>query len=159
MKIAALAGAVALATLLAAPAMAQDKLVTAKDPQSVLDALQAAGYQGAELSKTDSGRSSIKIQISGSPTYIDFYDCANDMTECYTLLFIYAMDLDDGTTLEKANEWNAQEITGRVSLDRDRDPALDHTLSTFEGISQSVFEQNLRLWDRKVGDVKDFFDF
>jgi hypothetical protein len=159
MKIATFAAAAAFAALSAAPAMAQDKLVTASDPQSVLDALQAAGYQGAELSKTDNGRSSISVQLSGSPTYIDFYDCAKDMTGCYTLLFIYAMDLDDGTTLEKANEWNAQEISGRVYLDSDRDPALDYSVSTFEGISQAVFEQNLRLWDRKVGEVKDFFDF
>ena len=157
MKITTLAAAAAFAALSAAPALAAN--VTAKDPQTVIDALSAAGYQGAKLTKTDSGRSSIEVQISGSPTYIDFYDCANDMTECYTLLFVYAMDLTDGTTLEKANEWNAQEITGRVSLDRDRDPALDYAFSTFEGVSQDVFEQNVKLWDKKVGQVKDFFDF
>lgn len=157
MKITTLAAAAAFAALSVAPALAEN--VTAKDPQSVLDGLAAAGYQGAELSKTDSGRSSIKVQISGSPTYIDFYDCAKDMTECYTLLFVYAMDLTDGTTLEKANEWNAQEITGRISLDRDRDPALDYAFSTFEGVSQEVFTENVKLWDRKVGQAKDFFDF
>ena len=157
MKITTLAAAAAFAALSVAPALAAH--VTAKDPQSVLDGLAAAGYQGAELSKTDSGRSSIKVQISGSPTYIDFYDCAKDMTECYTLLFVYAMDLTDGTTLEKANEWNAQEITGRISLDRDRDPALDYAFSTFEGVSQEVFTENVKLWDRKVGQAKDFFDF
>jgi opacity protein-like surface antigen len=157
MKLRSFAAAAALTAVLAAPAFAAD--VSAKDPQSVLDALAAAGYQGAALSKTDSGRSTISVQVSGSPTYIDFYDCASDFTECYTLLFVYAMDLKDGTTLEKANEWNSKEITGRVSLDRDRDPALDYAFSTFEGISQAVFEQNLRLWDKKVGQVKDFFDF
>jgi len=26
-------------------------------------------------------------------------------------------------------------------------------------VSQQVFEQNLKQWDRKVGEVKDFFDF
>jgi hypothetical protein len=157
MKTTTLAAAAAFAAVSVGPALAAN--VTAKDPQSVLDGLAAAGYQGAELSKTDSGRSSIKVQISGSPTYIDFYDCANDMTECYTLLFVYAMDLSDGTTLEKANEWNAQEITSRVSLDRDRDPALDYAFSTFGGVSQDVFAENVKLWDRKVGQVKDFFDF
>lgn len=159
MKRTVFAAAAIIAALCAAPALAQDKLVTAMDPQSIIDALTAAGYQGAELSKTDTGRSSIKVQLSGSPTYIDFYDCANDMTECYTLLFVYAMDLTDGTTLEKANEWNAKEISGRVSLDRDRDPALDYTFSTYQGVSQQVFEQNPKQWDRKVGEVKDFFDF
>jgi hypothetical protein len=158
MKIRTLAAAVAFAAISVAPALAAE-LVTAKDPQSIIDALATAGYQGAKLSKTDTGRSSIEVQISGSPTYIDFYDCAKDMTECYTLLFIYAMDLTDGTTLEKANEWNAYEITGRVSLSRDRDPALDYAFSTFDGVSQSVFAENVKLWDKKVGQVKDFFDF
>jgi hypothetical protein len=158
MKLIHFAAAALFAALSAAPALAQD-VVTAKDPKSVVDALAAAGYQGATITKSDSGRTSIKVQLSGSPTYIDFYDCAADFTDCYTLLFIYAMDLTDGTTLEKANEWNAQEITGRVSLDRDRDPAIDYAFSTFEGVSQSVFEQNLKLWDKKVGQAKDFFDF
>jgi hypothetical protein len=159
MKLSGIAGAAAIAAFCAMPVLAQDKLVTAMDPQSVLDGLMAAGYQGAKLDKLKSGRSSISVQISGSPTYIDFYDCADDMTDCYTLLFVYAMDLTDGTTLEKANEWNATEITGRVSLDSENDPALDYAFSTYDGVSQTVFERNLQLWDRKIGQVKDFFDF
>ncbi len=159
MKLSGIAGAAAIAAFCGVPALAQDKLVTAMNPQSVLDGLAAAGYQGAELNKLKSGRSSISVQISGSPTYIDFYDCADDMTDCYTLLFVYAMDLADGTTLEKANEWNATEITGRVSLDSEGDPALDYAFSTYDGVSQTVFERNVKLWDRKVGHVKDFFDF
>jgi hypothetical protein len=99
------------------------------------------------------------VQISGLKTFVDFYDCADDLTECYTLLFNVALDLNDGTTLEKANEWNTTEITGRVWLDRDRDPTLDFALSTFDGIPMSVFEDSMKLWDRKIGDVKDFFDF
>ncbi|MEO6012385.1 MAG: YbjN domain-containing protein, partial [Devosia sp.] len=122
-------------------------------------ALTSLGYQGGKLTKTKSGRSSIEIQISGSPTYIDFYDCADDFTDCYTLLFLYAMDLKAGTTLEKANEWNSQEITGRVSLDSELDPSIDLSLTTFDGIPTAVFEQNVKLWDKKVGQVKDFFDF
>ena len=54
---------------------------------------------------------------------------------------------------------NATEITGRVSLDENGDPQLDYALSTFEGISESVFEQSVKLWDRKIGDMKDYFDF
>lgn len=132
--------------------------VTARDPQTVLDALAALGYRGT-LEKMDSGRASIAVPISGLNTFIDFYDCNDTMEDCYTLLFVVLLDLKEGATLSKANQWNATEITGRVSLDENGDPQLDYALSTFEGISESVFEQSLKLWDRKIGDMKDYFDF
>src|SRR5690348_17135654 len=66
--------------------------VTATNPQSVLDALSAAGYVG-KLDKMDSGRTSIAVKISGLNTFIDFYDCADDLTDCYTLLFNVSLDL------------------------------------------------------------------
>lgn len=142
----------------AAPALAVD-VVSARDPLGVLDALSQIGYPGGKLEKLDDGRTTISIQISGSPTYIDFYDCDANLAGCDTLYLFYAMNLKDGTTLQKANEWNFREITGRVSLDGNGDPKLDYAISTYSGIPVAVFEQSIRLWDRKVGQVKDFFDF
>ncbi|HVY51536.1 MAG TPA: YbjN domain-containing protein [Devosia sp.] len=133
-------------------------IVTARDPNSIVTALSNAGYPG-KLEKMDSGRSSISVQISGLKTYIDFYDCADDLTDCYTLLFNVSLDLKDGTTLAKANDWNSDQITGRVWLDKNNDPTLDFAVSTFDGFTPAVFEQNLKLWDKKIGDFKDFFDF
>jgi hypothetical protein len=132
--------------------------VTARDPQTVLAELKNLGYPG-KLEKMDSGRTSIAVQISGLKTYIDFYDCADDLTDCYTLLFNVSLDLKKGTTLDKANEWNSKQITGRVWLDDSKDPTLDFSLSTFNGIPADAFDQNVKLWDKKIGDLKDFFDF
>lgn len=132
--------------------------VTARDPQTVLDALAADGYPG-KLSKLDNGRPSIAVKISGLNTYIDFYNCADDMTDCYTLLFSVSLDLDKGTTLDQANKWNSDQITGRVWLDTNNDPTLDFALSTFAGIPEDTFDQNLKLWDSEIGDFKDFFHF
>lgn len=132
--------------------------VTARDPQSVLTELKNLGYPG-KMEKMDSGRTSIAVQISGLKTYIDFYDCADDLTDCYTLLFNVSLDLKKGTTLDKANEWNSKQITGRVWLDDNKDPTLDFAFSTFNGVSADTFDQNVKLWDKKIGDLKDFFDF
>ena len=132
--------------------------VTARNPQTVLDALKNLGYPG-KFDKMESGRTSIAVQISGLKTYIDFYDCADDLSDCYTLLFNVSLDLKKGTTLDKANEWNSKQITGRVWLDDSKDPTLDFSLSTFTGISEDTFDQNVKLWDKKIGDLKDFFDF
>lgn len=132
--------------------------VTATNPQSVLDALSAAGYVG-KLDKMDSGRTSIAVKVSGLNTFIDFYDCADDLTDCYTLLFNVSLDLKDGTTLDDANKWNSEQITGRVWLDKNNDPTLDFSVSTFKGMSTDTFDQNVKLWDTKIGDFKDAFHF
>jgi hypothetical protein len=130
--------------------------VTARDPQTVLDELKTLGYPG-KLENLDSGRTRIAVQISGLKTFIEFYDCADDLTDCYTLLFNVAIDLPKGTTLEKANEWNSKKITGRVWLDDDKDPTVDFALSTFTGVSADTFDQNIKFWDQVIGNFKDFF--
>lgn len=132
--------------------------VTAGDPQGVLAALSNLGYPG-KLEKMDSGRTSIAVPISGLKTYIDFYDCDDDLTDCYTLLFSVSLDLRKGTTLDKANEWNSKQITGRVWLDDSKDPTLDFALSTFQGVPVDTFEQNVKLWAKKISDLKEFFNF
>jgi Putative bacterial sensory transduction regulator len=132
--------------------------VTAADPQSVLEALANAGYPG-KLDKLDSGRTSIAVKVSGLNTFIDFYDCDDKLADCYTLLFNVSLDLKDGATLAAANDWNSNQITGRVWLDKNNDPTLDFSLSTFKGMSADTFEQNLKLWDTKIGDFKDAFHF
>lgn len=153
-----LAAAAALTLGMMAPALAQVDNVTAKDPQTILDALSSIGYRG-ELSTLDSGRASIAVQLQGIETYIDFYDCADDYTDCYTLLFIAILNLNSPTTLSKANEWNSQAVTGKISVGDDGNPQLDFSLSTYEGVTLNVFKENLELWERRVGEMKDFFDF
>jgi hypothetical protein len=132
--------------------------VAAKDPQSILAALSKLGYPGT-MDKMQDGRPSISVQISGLKTFVDFYDCADDLTDCYTLLFNVSLDLKGSATLDQANQWNSKEITGRVWLDDKKNPTLDFALSTFDGISEDAFDQNVKLWDKKIGDLKDFFKF
>lgn len=63
----------------AGSALAAD--VTARDPQTVLDALSELGYRGA-LEKMDDGRDSIAVKVSGLNTFIDFYDCDDKLADC-----------------------------------------------------------------------------
>ena len=132
--------------------------VTARDPQTVLDELKNLGYVG-KLDKMDAGNPTIVVNISGGKTFIDFYNCADDKTDCYTLLFNVGLNLDKGTTLEKANEWNSRKIAGRVWLDDDKDPTLDFTFSTFNGVPAETFDENIKSWDQMIADFKHFFDF
>jgi len=157
MTIKTLAAAAAFAAISVAPALAQSDLITA-DPDVVLKALTAQGYAG-KLEKLDSGRPSISVKISGLNTYMDFYGCDDDFKDCKTILLAVAINLDDGTTPGKVNEWNSNQIWGRVYLDDSSDPTLDYTVSLFDGFSPAVFEETVRQWDATIGDFADFFDF
>lgn len=141
----------------AEPDQAAGPLVSAEDPQSVLSELSVLGYPG-KLGKTDDGHPSIALRIAGYNTYIDFYDCADDMTKCYTLLFNVNVQIKGGTTPGKVNDWNRKQILGRVWLDDDGNPTLDFTLPTFEGISASVFDESVKDWADAIDDFKTAFD-
>lgn len=147
--------AAALAAVSISPALAE---VTARNPQGVLDALTREGYQ-AELNPREDGTVRITLTIDGSPSSIQFFNCAADKTNCETLLFAYGMDLPSGTPPEKANEWNANTIHGFVYTDSDADPWLNMTLPTGAGISDELFANLMQLWRQRITEVRGFFDF
>lgn len=132
--------------------------VTARDPQGVLDALTALGYQ-AQLKTDTNGSSNISLTIDGSPSSIYFYNCDEGKANCETLLFAYGMDFDKGVALEKANEWNANTIHGFVFTDDEADPWLNLVVMTGAGISSEVFADYMSIWRARIGAVRDFFDF
>ena len=140
------------------PAAPAGPLVTARNPQSVLDVLSSLGYPG-KLGTFDGNRPTISLRIAGLNTYIDFYDCADDMTDCNTLLFGVDLTLKKGATAKQVNDWNSNQITGRVYTDDKGNPSLDYSLSTFEGISPAVFDDTVRLWAQVLDDFKSSFNF
>ncbi len=156
MKFASLAAAALAVTALAAPVLAAD--ITASNPEGVRKALADMGY-AAELSTSSSGVSSISMTVDGSPSYVDFWNCDDAKANCETLMLVYGMDLKDGTTAEKANEWNFDTIHGFVYLDENMDPWLNLTIPTgTTGISTELFGTIMRTWRNRIGDARDFFD-
>ncbi len=137
-------------------AQASGPVVTARAPQTVLDELSQLGYPG-KLGKMDSGNTSISVRIAGLNTYIDFYDCDDDLTNCDTLLFNVPLNIKGGTTPGKANDWNSKQIVGRVWLDDNAEPTLDFNVSTFEGVSPSVFDETVRSWADAIEEFKNSF--
>jgi hypothetical protein len=155
MKLRKLALATAFVAAAAGPTMAAD--ILASDPKSVLDALNQLGYQGS-LTTAANGKSSIEMKVDGSPTYVDFYNCDDNNTNCRSIMLVYGIDLTDGTTLEKANEWNTQTIHGFIYLDDKTDPWLEMTMPIYDGISSTLFENVMIIWRNRIGDMRKFFD-
>src|SRR5688572_2206221 len=101
MKMISLAVAASLAAQ-AVPASAQ--MVRAQDPQTLVRALQDAGYT-ARLGADRIGDPMITSGVSGTTFQIYFYNCT-DHKECATVQFHSGYDLREPIDLPKVNEWN-----------------------------------------------------
>lgn len=141
------------ALLVAAPAAAQT--VSAGNPQTVIDAIQAEGYQ-AKLGKDKEGDPMISSKSSGSSFDIYFYGCEKNIS-CTSIQFVsyYEMSDNDRPGLDKLNDWNAKKRFAFASLDSDKDPWLRMDVYTGPGgISMAAFRGNLDLWTSQMADFE-----
>jgi hypothetical protein len=141
------------AVLIATPAAAQ--LVTAGNPETVVDAMQAEGYQ-AKLGKDKEGDPMISSKSSGSSFDIYFYGCEKN-SNCTSIQFVSNYDLADGRgpSPDKINDWNAKKRFASASLDDDKDPWLRMDVYTGPGgIAMATFRGNLDLWTSQMADFE-----
>lgn len=136
----------AVATLACAWTMpAHAQLVQAQDPDSVVEALQEAGY-AAKLATDKVGDPMITSGVSGTTFQIFFYNCT-DHTACATVQFHSGYDLQNPVSLERLNEWNRAKRFGRAFLDKENDPALEMDVDLDDGgMSRPLFIDNLEFW-------------
>ena len=118
-------------------------MVSAKDPQSVVSALQAKGY-AAELGET-AGDPSIKSGAGGVQFTIFFENCTKGK-DCKTIIFATGFT-DVDATLAKVNEWNAANRFARAYLDSEQDPVLRMDLDLDnQGLSRQSFNEYIDIW-------------
>jgi hypothetical protein len=136
--------ALAVATLsLAAPANAA--MVRAQDPQSLVAALQGAGYV-AQLGKDSGGDPMITSATSGSKFKILFYNCTANR-DCATIQFYQGYHLDKPTAVEAINGFNQSKRFIRAAIDKENDPVLLMDLNLDKGgMSDALFLDNLEIW-------------
>jgi hypothetical protein len=135
---------------ISAPALAQT--VTA-DPQRLVSALQAAGYQ-ADLGKDNTGDPMISSAAAGSKFVVLFYNCT-DHTACQTIQFQTAWAMKNKPTLSAINEWNHGNRFARAYIDKEGDPGLMMDVNLDKGgMSPGLFRDNLEVWSAIVGAFK-----
>ena len=151
--------ATALALLLTGlPALAQDT-VNASDPDSVVAALQGAGYK-AQVDAADNGDPLIRSAADGTNFRIWFYGCDGNNATCTGLNFSAGFDLPDGTTFEAIDAWNDGQLLGYGNLDDEMDPFLNYFVVTNGGISQgSLRRASSTRWERAIVDYKKHIGF
>lgn len=131
---------------------ASAQMVTAANPQSVVEALQAGGYK-AVLGKDSSGDPRIESAASGAKFVVTFYGCTKNVA-CKTVTF-YAGWTGGKSTLEQINEWNKNRRFSRAYKDKDGDPVIELDVDLDDGgMSQALFIDNVQFWESAIGGFK-----
>lgn len=140
----------------ALPAHAQ--MVRAQDPQSVVSAMQGAGYT-AKLGVDKVGDPKIDSSVSGSRFTVFFYNCTANKA-CATIQFHSGYDITTPVPLERINEWNRSQRFGRAYLDKEGDPVIEMDLDLDDGgLSAALFTDNLEFWDAVLGKFERHIGF
>jgi hypothetical protein len=140
----------------AAPAAAAD--VQAQDPQSVVGALQQAGYR-AQLDQDDTGDPLIRSAASGSDFLIFFYNCT-DNADCRTIQFYAGYSEPSGATVETMNVWNRENRFGRAYLGDDGIARIEMDVDLDDGgLSQALFEDNLEFWLAVMANFEEYVGY
>ena len=157
MTVKALLAAAALAvTAVAAPAQAQ--LVKAQDPQTLVRALQNAGY-AAQLGVDAVGDPKITSASGGTTFQIFFYNCTNHK-ECATIQFHSGYDLDKAPSLDLINEWNRSQRFARAYLDKESDPIVEMDVDLDDGgLSPLLFIDNMEFWTASLAKFEKHIGF
>jgi hypothetical protein len=125
----------------AAPAGAQ--MVSAKDPQTLVAALQAKGYK-AELG-TAAEEPAITSGAGGFQFKIFFENCTSG-TACTTISFFTGFT-DIEATAARLNEWNRDNRFARAYIDAEGDPVLRMDVDLdHQGIARANFNEYLDIW-------------
>ena len=145
------AALLAAAIALAMPASAQT--VVASDPNSIVQALQAAGYR-AELKTDEFGDPQIDSAASGSNFSIFFFDCT-DHRDCGAIQFHASYEMD-APTAERIAEWNRTKRYGCAFISRHNHTTMEmDILLDPGGISRELFLSNVELWSTLQGEFED----
>lgn len=153
MKIIHLAAAAILAAGLPAVAAARPLPEGGVTPQEVVEALQGKGYR-AQLTKDGAGDPMIESGLDGSNFRVVFYTC--EKGRCASIQFVWALDMPEGTTLEKINTWNRDKRFGRAYLDDEMDPFVEMDVDLERGGTTEAIANNLDTWASVLPAFKDF---
>lgn len=146
----------ALLAVAALPAAAQQ--VVAKDPQTIVKALQDQGFT-AKLGTDSQGDPMITSAYSGSTFHIYFYNCA-DNKDCATVQFHSSYDFDEALPLEKFNEWNSRKRFTRAFLDPEKDPVIQMDVDLDKGgVSGPLFLEYLGTWVNLLAEFEKHIGF
>ena len=136
-----------------ATAALSSNLVTAGDPQAILNI--AKGYGSAELSTDNVGDPQIIGRIDGTRYAVTFYGC--DGGENCRHIRIHA-HWAEKMSFAQANEWNAEKLFGKAYVDSDGDAALEMVVNLYGGVSRQNLDDTFDWWKVALNQFVEFIE-
>lgn len=125
--------------------IAEGKAVSAKDPSSVAKALKEGGYP-AELGKDDAGDPMIGTRADGTDFTVHFYGCEANRN-CKRVQFMFSETEPRNASLERLNDWNAENYFGRAYRTETGGVRLEMDVDLDDGgMSPALFVDNVEWW-------------
>ncbi|BAV63995.1 YbjN domain-containing protein [Sphingobium cloacae] len=146
----------------ATPAFALDEepcgknMVCASNPQSVADAVQAAGYKAVLSKSTTTGNPMIESAASGYNYSIFFYEC-EDGKKCGSIQFQISFEDDGANTFELANKWNSSKRFSQMAVSDDKSLVVSYDVATIGGLNRKNFADVVDWWALMLGELSKFF--
>lgn len=131
-------------------------MVCASAPQSVVAAMQAAGYQ-AKLATDNEGDPTISSSAAGYSFDVFFYGCDNHAA-CDSLQFRVTFEKDATNTAEFANAWNRDQRFSQMAVRKDGGLMVNYNVSTVGGLNQKNFADVLSWWASVLGELYRTFN-
>jgi len=135
--------------LLAAEASAER--ISGREALAVMRAMDLS----PELGTDSHGDPQIEFMIEGLHARLNFYDCKKQDGRCGSLQLETALDLEDGTSLRAANEFNQKYRYVRLYLDHEMDPYLQYDFEVLHTDAKSHLESQIELYGKLLRDFKD----
>jgi len=129
-------------TCLAATPAYSAKLVSADDPEAILDI--AKGYGSAELTTDAEGDPKIVGRMKGTRYSVMFYGCDNGKY-CDDIQFTASWS-GYKVSMNEINTWNKNMRYGKAYLDDDNDPTLEIAVNLNHGVTRTNLDDTFDWW-------------
>jgi hypothetical protein len=146
----------------AAPAVLADEascgkgLICASKPETVVKALQEAGYKAKLVS--EKGKDPwIETSMNGYNLDLEFSNC-EDNKKCKVLSYRVSFTEDDIYTLELMNSWNSRFRFYQMYRLEKGGMAMNYDFTTVGGLNQANFAHLAGWMDGMLGDMDRFID-
>jgi hypothetical protein len=135
--------------LLCALPLAARAEVTSLKPETVVHAIQAAGYK-AEVGRGNDGRMLIESTASGWKFNVFFWGCT-DGKDCDQIQLSARFIPRSKPPFETLNQWNVEKSFTKAMADKQGNPELVWEIDLKEPVSDAYFKRVLSVWDASLG--------
>lgn len=131
---------------------AQD-LVTAADPEKILEI--ARGFGSAELDTADEGQPRITGRLDGTRYTVFFYGCTAGR-DCTTIQFWTYLSAPPDA-MEAVNAFNRDHRFGKAYIDADGDIAIEMDVNLWAGVTPTNLDDTFDWWRLVLEQVETSF--